>query len=1415
MRPENGFGIQGHTKYVFLHEAEENSYEMSILAPAQSGSFDQILDIPVRSIRAVTIITDEYSQVAAEIGLEFRMGKGHEFFLDSERIELNSIYLTFQPENMEDFKEELISKCPGLKVVQTDKEAALKLTSSDKQKPPSQVSVSEDFMDDTADGKQKLNQPSPKTSREQRLRKDSIHEIQAEQDNAERIMDDEDELQNLVDAIIPDARNEKGDETAPQATKELSKITPASKESGSKSRAPPKGSNGVKPKAKPPIFQRDLQAKPSQPSTQEAIAAPLARTRGKDQTGSLTTTQADPASQGVKSKQKQPVQAGAAQRASASLAKKGSSNGQPKMPPPQDKPNNKTRSTQSSQVTDDIVDSQDSEEPKALPRVTQKTSAHSTKPSTSSSENAPNQLVEANKSTFDVSVTANPSKTSKDPEYQGFSDDFITDDPGLDASTPKVTAAERQARKKTPAASTSNTQTNKSVEFTGTTSQKQKRYSLHPPVKTTPSVTDTYDIPVHDDEDEAPQKAKGKKSANARKSAPKAGISAKPASKTGTKADAKKRQSAPATLGRTAGTRHSQRAAAAKASEQLRGADESDVEHAEVDDQPAQAKSQSPQKGKTHPARDATKTKLASKEAVANKVARATEGDEDILPLPRLDETPPIPVQNDTKDRVGADNIYDTTPKKPSQISSPPELQLVVKNSEELAKVSKVPNKNKRGSALDMASKLGDILGDMGENPPETEPRNSGVGKELEQSAGLKKRRPTKADNEELPTNRKSTKSAGNKSLAVAGESKIPGIDIWDISDSSSPAAELGHVDASPPAPKQPTKSVSQEKSKANDDKIFKKPEIPTHHKKAPIRPDEKEPSTSESRPSELGTDEEPEQDVATSEFTNKVIVEAEQDAPMESTRDCSDTGEIGRKRKTYLAATTTPKRQRVDEIQDRPKELSPAASLPSSPPVRASPSPLVREKRTPKQTQKSRKPNENVTSPRRSPRLIDRARQATYSLQQATSDVTSAAKDPDRKPHLVSFGTRGALNQGISSTIKVRKDLHSPNNISKEAAKPARKNRASTKNVPEEASKPAREEVGEKRKRGRLDVVDTESLPNKRQSVSPKESTVMDDYAYEDDDLPAFQDSPLAEAIKAKSTGDRRNTKPPTRPSSQTSRVDKNGSPIASSQEDHFGKLRKRLGEDRNGNKSQVPPSAVFETPVAIQQRRLFEVFGPGVVLEKKSKARNSSPEEAAARYVAHEKTADGVYQEVATREVVAAEKKVHDPFTEKARKSSGFTDRLMSGSSTGKQAGVSKPSEVIVAGERKGQDVEPTFPLHARGASKTNLRPKPARGTQRSDPRERSRVGIENQASDPSMLSEMTMGTSYESQSSESDRAPPKEKPSASAVWNVAIRPHYTNLHEAIHRIADVSTPSQTEKDKTNSYCRKLSSVCKARKM
>ena len=112
--------------------------------------------------------------------------------------------------------------------------------------------------------------------------------------------------------------------------------------------------------------------------------------------------------------------------------------------------------------------------------------------------------------------------------------------------------------------------------------------------------------------------------------------------------------------------------------------------------------------------------------------------------------------------------------------------------------------------------------------------------------------------------------------------------------------------------------------------------------------------------------------------------------------------------------------------------------------------------------------------------------------------------------------------------------------------------------------------------------------------------------------------------------------------------------------------------------------------------------------------------PEETAARYVAHEKTANGVYQEVATKQIVAPEKKLQDPFTENARKSNDFTERLMSRSSSEKYAKVSKQSGLITIGgkaEKKlRQDGKPALSLNTRGAP-TAYVPESARRTQQAD--------------------------------------------------------------------------------------------------
>jgi len=57
-------------------------------------------------------------------------------------------------------------------------------------------------------------------------------------------------------------------------------------------------------------------------------------------------------------------------------------------------------------------------------------------------------------------------------------------------------------------------------------------------------------------------------------------------------------------------------------------------------------------------------------------------------------------------------------------------------------------------------------------------------------------------------------------------------------------------------------------------------------------------------------------------------------------------------------------------------------------------------------------------------------------------------------------------------------------------------------------------------------------------------------------------------------------------------------------------------------------------------------------------------------------------------------------------------------------------------------------------------------------------------------SIPSDMTTGTSAESTPSEPSRMPLAERENVNDMWNVAIRPHYSNLREAIHRMGDVST-------------------------
>jgi predicted house-cleaning noncanonical NTP pyrophosphatase (MazG superfamily) len=274
---------------------------------------------------------------------------------------------------------------------------------------------------------------------------------------------------------------------------------------------------------------------------------------------------------------------------------------------------------------------------------------------------------------------------------------------------------------------------------------------------------------------------------------------------------------------------------------------------------------------------------------------------------------------------------------------------------------------------------------------------------------------------------------------------------------------------------------------------------------------------------------------------------------------------------------------------------------------------------------------------------------------------------------------------------------------------------------------------------------------------------------------LPVFGSSPPVPTYKGPT-----NRRKISRPSSQSSRVDVNGSPIANiaARDDHIRKLKVRLAEDIQArkrsenvaittevvaedvqvqNQSKDNVEAVVETlpveaPAQPHTRRPSEIFGPRIRLENKPKARPSSPETAATQYLPHKKTGKDQYEAVDTKEVVALDKPLADPFANNTRKPTDFTQRLRAGVSNGQQRKSLRFSQ---------EDTEKTL------------------------------VDVENlenhkrySHSDPS---DMTTGTSVESGSSEPSRSPLKER--RNEMWNMAIRPHYKSLHDVVHRIADVS--------------------------
>ena len=267
-------------------------------------------------------------------------------------------------------------------------------------------------------------------------------------------------------------------------------------------------------------------------------------------------------------------------------------------------------------------------------------------------------------------------------------------------------------------------------------------------------------------------------------------------------------------------------------------------------------------------------------------------------------------------------------------------------------------------------------------------------------------------------------------------------------------------------------------------------------------------------------------------------------------------------------------------------------------------------------------------------------------------------------------------------------------------------------------------------------------------------------------------------------------------RHNSQNARVDENGSPIPSSigQIDHIGKAKQKLREALSAH-----------LPVAFHARdgesaSHSGVFGTKIVLGSIPKARPSSPEAVVTRYIPHTRTKGGLYEGVGTNQVVEPEKQLLDPFVDPmSRTRSGFTDRLLASGSILSKAPRASAGKVNMEAPKVPTGELPTLPSHAtksssRGVLEGNGNGKvPKKKSRLSfEDVEKTLVNPENRPSFNETLSELTSGTSVDSNdgvdSGEMRSSPPAQ--SGNTKWNVALRPHYKHLSDAVHRIANVSS-------------------------
>ncbi|QSZ35359.1 hypothetical protein DSL72_008229 [Monilinia vaccinii-corymbosi] len=331
------------------------------------------------------------------------------------------------------------------------------------------------------------------------------------------------------------------------------------------------------------------------------------------------------------------------------------------------------------------------------------------------------------------------------------------------------------------------------------------------------------------------------------------------------------------------------------------------------------------------------------------------------------------------------------------------------------------------------------------------------------------------------------------------------------------------------------------------------------------------------------------------------------------------------------------------------------------------------------------------------------------------------------RKPNLIHFGSKGAQNQGSSSTSKPvpERDLELPITT----LNMAKKNPQNTVKSKRRRDNSQEEEEG---------LFVSQSPPKKRLSISPPDQ--------------------VSKEVTPMLIGDNSRMAPVVlKSSSQGSRVDEFGSPLAQHPIPSIGqtlKFKQRAPAPEFGQlepqtldyQRDVPAIAVEPPEHGVND--IADVFGPPVKILSIAKARPAPPGESSIRYVPHTKTQYGTYEGVLTTDNIQEETVLPDPFLEDVnRKSSGFTERLRA-----RQTDSKSKSD---------------------GGSNDRF----------SDP---DKTLIEHQQTTRELSSSSRLTSNSSFQSGDFPNTPTQES-SPNRQWSLAVRPHYEGYADTVHKIAD----------------------------